>query len=141
MSKSENKTKPTVKSVKSFIASVENETRRKDAFALVDMMKEVTGLEPKMWGASIVGFGSYHYKYESGREGDSLRIGFSPRKANMVLYVMPGFSDLSSMLEDLGKHKTGKSCLYVTKLSNIDEKVLKKICKKSWSDMNKKYPK
>lgn len=140
MSKANLKTVPTSKDVKAFIDSVENETRKKDAYELLDLMKEVTGLKPKMWGPSIIGFGEYHYKYESGREGDMLRIGFSPRKANSVLYVIPGYSDYSDLLDKLGKHKTGKSCLYFNKLDDIDRKVLKRIVEKGWSDMKKKYP-
>lgn len=140
MAKSENKTKPTKASVKRFIAGVENETRRKDALVLLDLMSELSGEKPKMCGPSIVGFGTYHYKYESGREGDSVRLGFSPRKANMVIYVMPGFKEMGALLEGLGKHRTGSSCLYINKLADVDEKVLKKICKKSWAIMKKRYP-
>ena len=124
------KTKQTDESVVKFLNLVEDETKRKDCFAIVEMMKQVTKSEPKMWGTSIVGFGSYHYKYESGHEGDSCLIGFSPRKQNITLYLMGMFKD-QDLLQKLGKHKTGKGCLYVNKLSDIDIKVLKQLIKNS----------
>jgi len=127
LAKSENKTKPTKVSVRSFVDAVENETRRNDAKALLKIFKEVTGLSPAMWGASIIGYGRYAYKYESGREGESLMTGFSPRKANIVLYIMPGYLELGDFLARLGKHKIGKSCLYINKLADIDIEVLKEI--------------
>lgn len=140
MAKSENKTKPTGKDVRAFVESVENETRRADAKVLLDLMADVSGEPAALWGPSIIGYGTYHYHYESGREGDHMRIGFSPRKANLVLYVMPGFSEMDDLLADLGKYKTGKSCLYINKLADVDMKVLKRICKRAWADMKKKYP-
>lgn len=140
MAKSENKTQPTKVNVREFIDSLENETRRADALYLLDLMTEVSGEEPTMWGPSIIGFGQYHYKYESGREGDAPRIGFSPRKANSVLYVIPGYADYGDLLGELGKHKVGKSCLYVTRLENVDRDVLRTIVERGWSDMEKSYP-
>ena len=140
MAKAKPKTVPTSKDVKNFIESVENETRKKDAYEILDLLKEVSGVKPKMWGPSIIGFGEYHYKYESGREGDMCRIGFSPRKANQVLYIIPGYSEFDELLGDLGKYRKGKSCLYINKLDDVDRKVLKKIVKKGWADMKKKYP-
>ena len=127
MAKTDNKTKPTKVSVRDFVDSVENETRRKDAKALLKIFKEVTGLTPQMWGPSLIGYGRYHYKYESGREGEMLMTGFSPRKANLVLYIMPGYLELEEKLARLGKHKLGKSCLYVNKLADVDIDVLKEI--------------
>lgn len=129
--KAELKTKPTAASVTAFIDSVENETRKRDAKTLLAMMKKVTGEKPKMWGPSIIGFGSYHYKYESGREGDMPLVGFSPRKANMVLYVLYSLGD-DPLLEKLGPYKNGKSCLYVNNLDKVDLKVLEKIVAKSY---------
>ena len=127
MAKAENKTMPTKVSVRDFVNSVENETRRRDAKALMKIFKDVTGMSPQMWGPSLIGYGRYHYKYESGREGDMLMTGFSPRKANLVLYIMPGYLDLEEKLSRLGKHKLGKACLYINKLADVDVDVLKEI--------------
>jgi hypothetical protein len=104
------------------------------------LFRELTGEKPVLWGPSIVGYGTYHYQYDSGREGDFLRIGFSPRKQNLTIYIMPGYSDYSSLLKELGKHKKGKSCLYVKKLEDIKMGVLKKIVRRGWQDMKKRYP-
>ena len=134
---SENKTRPTDQKVVDFIHSVDHETRREDGLALLDMMQEITGEEAVMWGSSIVGFGSYHYKYESGREGDMPLVGFSPRKQNMTLYIMPGFDAYEDMLVELGKHKIGKSCLYVNKLADVDQGVLRKLIRHSYDHMKK----
>ena len=120
----ENKTKPTKSSVATFIDELTDETRRADAKALVKLMQSATGEKPKMWGPSIIGFGSYHYRYESGREGDMPLAGFSPRKAATVLYIMTGFSGSEALLATLGKHTTGKACLYIKKLADVDQKVL-----------------
>ena len=139
MAKSENKTKPTKVSVRGFVDEIENETRRKDAKALLKVFKEVTGLTPQMWGPSIVGYGRYHYKYESGREGEFMMTGFSARKANLVLYIMPGYLDLSDQLKRLGKHKLGKSCLYINKLADVDVDVLKEIITYGMDYMQKNY--
>jgi len=125
---------------KDFIAALEHKTRKADAEFLLDFMSRVSGYPPVMWGGSIIGFGQYHYKYESGREGDALRIGFSPRKANMVLYIMPDYRDMSEPLSRLGKHKIGKSCLYINKLSDVDLTVLEEICVESLQVMEEKYP-
>ena len=104
------------------------------------MMREATGKRAKMWGSSIVGFGEYHYKYASGREGDFMIVGFSPRKSSLTLYIMPGFSGYKDDLAKLGKYKTGKSCLYIKRLDDVDEKVLKRLIRKSVREMKKKYP-
>ncbi len=114
-----------------FLNSVENEKRREDSFVVLDLMKEVTGEKPVMWGTSIVGFGSYHYKYASGREGDWFVVGFSPRKQSMTLYIVDGFGNYDLLLRDLGKYKTGKSCLYINKLEDVDQKVLRELVKQS----------
>lgn len=132
---SQNKTRPTDQNVTDFLNTVHHRTRREDGFALLEIMEEVTGEEAVMWGSSIVGFGSYHYKYESGREGDMPLVGFSPRKQSMTLYIMPGFDQYEDMLEKLGKHKTGKSCLYVNKLADVDEDVLRRLIRHSYEHM------
>lgn len=133
------KTKVNDASVEGFLNQVENEKRRSDAFEVLYLMKEVTGEQPKMWGASIVGFGTYHYKYASGQEGDWPLTGFSPRKQSLTLYIMPGFSRYDDLMTKLGKYKTGKSCLYVNKLTDIDKDVLKTLIKESVELMKKKY--
>ena len=120
----DNKTRPTEVDPHDFLDTVENPTRRSDAEVLLEMMKRVTGCEPRMWGPSIIGFGRYHYRYDSGREGDSMITGFSPRKANLVIYVMPGYEDRTEQLDALGKHRLGKSCLYVNRLADVDLSVL-----------------
>ena len=109
----ENKTKATDQSVMDFILQVEPEQRREDALILLDLFTEVTGFTARMWGPSIIGFGSYHYVYESGREGDGPATGFSPRKAKQVVYIMPGYTDFDEILDRIGKYKKGKSCLYI----------------------------
>ena len=125
------KTQKNEASVEGFLNSVENEKRREDSFVVLDLMKEVTGEKPVMWGTSIVGFGSYHYKYASGREGDWFVVGFSPRKQSMTLYIVDGFGNYDLLLRDLGKYKTGKSCLYINKLEDVDQKVLRELVKQS----------
>lgn len=125
------KTRPTDHSVEAFLNSVEDDRKREDAFALLQLMKEVTGEEPTMWGDSIVGFGSYHYTYASGREGDWFLTGFSPRKRNLTLYIMAGFDEYDDLLERLGKHKTGKSCLYLNRLEDVDLQVLRQLVRRS----------
>lgn len=137
---SENKNKQTENSVEDFLNKTENEQRKKDAFEVLELMKSITGLEPKMWGDSMVGFGSYHYKYESGREGDLFMTGFAPRKANLSIYLIDGFEKYADLLEKLGKHKTSVSCLYITKLDKIDKEVLKEIITKSFKTMCENYP-
>ena len=133
---SELKTKKNEASVEGFLKSVENEKRREDSFVVLDLMKEVTGEKPTMWGTSIVGFGSYHYKGASGREGDWMKVGFSPRKQNMTLYIMDGFGSYDSLLDKLGKYKTGKSCLYINKLEDVDQTVLRKLVKQSFASVS-----
>ena len=125
------KTQKNEASVEGFLNSVENEKRREDSFVVLDLMKEVTGEKPVMWGTSIVGFGSYHYKYASGREGDWFVVGFSPRKQSMTLYIVDGFGNYDLLLRDLGKYKTGKLCLYINKLEDVDQKVLRELVMQS----------
>jgi hypothetical protein len=127
----ENKTKPTKLSVGAFIDALTDKTKRADAKALVKLMQGATGEKPKMWGPSIIGFGSYHYTYESGREGDIPLAGFSPRKAATVLYGITGSNDSGALLAKLGKHTTGKGCLYIKKLADVDRKVLEGLVVKS----------
>lgn len=134
-----NKTAPTEASVKSFIASVDNARRREDAETLLALFKKVSGLEAKMWGPSIIGFGSYHYTYDSGREGDMLMTGFSPRKANLVLYVSGGFKTKPELRDKLGKYKTGKSCLYINKLADVDMAVLEELITADIAYMRETY--
>jgi hypothetical protein len=129
------KTKPTDQSVEGFLNKVPDEKKRQDSFAILDLMKQVTGEEPIMWGDSIVGFGRYHYKYASGREADWFITGFSPRKQNLTLYLMSGFDEYDQLLNKLGKHSTGKSCLYVKRLENIDLDILKELIEKSVAHM------
>ncbi|GAB4285992.1 MAG: hypothetical protein Kow0098_00660 [Ignavibacteriaceae bacterium] len=132
------KTKPNNKSVEKFLNNVTDKKKKEDSFRIMQLMKSVTKTEPKMWGESIVGFGSYHYKYESGREGDWFLTGFSPRKQNLTLYITAGFREYEDMLKKLGKFKTGKSCLYINRLEDIDIKVLTQLVKKSVEKMSAK---
>ena len=125
------KTKVNEASVEEFLSKVEDEQKRKDCFEIVKIMKQVTKEEPKMWGASIVGFGSYHYKGASGREGDWMLTGFSPRKQNLTLYLMHGFNVHKDLLKKLGKYKTSMGCLYIKKLDDVDKKVLKELVAES----------
>ena len=136
---SELKTRQNDGDVDAYLDSVENPRRREDARRILTLMREVTGEPPKMWGSSIVGFGSYHYTYASGREGDWPVVGFAPRKQNLVLYIMPGFSRYESLLARLGKHRTGKSCLYVNKLDDIDPDVLEELVRVSVVEMKRRY--
>jgi hypothetical protein len=140
MAKSEPKTKPTGVSAKDYVEAVDDEQQRADAQKISAMMERLSGHPPKMWGPSIIGFGSYHYRYDSGREGEMCRIGFSPRKGQTVLYLIDGFEGQPELMARLGKHKTGKSCLYVKRLSDIDEVVLEQLCVKSLAWMAEKYP-
>jgi hypothetical protein len=130
------KTKPTAASVTTFLYKVADKTFREDCFAVLEMMRDVTKEEPTMWGSSIVGFGRYRYKYESGREGEWMIIGFSPRKGDLTLYIVPGFDIAPDLMKRLGKYKTGKSCLYVKNLTDIDRKVLKQLIEKSVKKMS-----
>jgi uncharacterized protein DUF1801 len=129
------KTKPTAESVKEFINKIPDEERRADCFAVAKIMEEITDEKPKMWGPSIVGFGTYHYKYASGREGDWPVTGFSPRKKDLTLYLMMGFEKHGELMKKLGKHSTGKSCLYIKRLSDIHVPTLKKLIKASVKQM------
>ena len=134
------KTRPTEVSVDSFIAAVEDPTRAEDARTVAAMMERITGHEPRMWGPSIIGFGSYHYKYDSGHEGTMCRLGFSPRKGQLVLYVLTGAEGEAELLARLGKHKTGKACLYINKLADVDMDVLEALTARAWEWMNRRYP-
>jgi hypothetical protein len=126
------KTKLSEASVTDFLNTVEPEQKRKDCLALVEIMQRITNHKAKMWGASIVGFGAYHYKYASGRESDFLAVGFSPRKQNITLYIMAGFTNYDALLASLGKYKTGKSCLYINQLEDIKQTVLEEIISDSY---------
>jgi hypothetical protein len=134
------KTRKSNASVTAFLKSVENEQRRKDGLELLDIFKDVTRMRPKMWGSSIVGFGEYHYRSERSRqEGDWPLTGFSPRKTSMTVYIMPGFSQYTDLMKQLGRHKSSVSCIYFNKLEDIDVKVLKQVIRKSVADMKKAY--
>ena len=134
----ENKTTPNDQDVEQFLNSVDDERKRKDSFTILELMKQVTGLEPRMWGSSIVGFGSYHYTYESGREGDMILAGFSPRKQNLTLYNMSGFERYDDLLQKLGKHTTGKGCLYIKRLDDVDLPTLKSLIEESFKHVKQK---
>lgn len=131
----ENKTRPTDQKVTDFLNQVDNKTRREDGFTLLQMMEEITAEDAVMWGSSIIGFGSHHYKYESGREGDMPYIGFSPRKQSLTLYIMPGFDQYEAMLAALGKHRVGKACLYINKLADVDNDVLRRLIKHAYTHL------
>jgi Domain of unknown function (DU1801) len=135
-----NKTQPTKVPVPRFISALESADKREDAAAIVRMMQDATGEKPRMWGPSIIGFGEYHYVYESGHGGDAPIVSFSPRKSAIVLYIMPGFSDFEALLSRLGKHTTGKACIYIKKLADIDQAVLKELVIKSVAVMRTRYP-
>ncbi|MBU1540185.1 MAG: DUF1801 domain-containing protein [Alphaproteobacteria bacterium] len=136
----EAKTKPTETSVADFIAAVDNPTRRADARTVCALLEEVSGEPPTMWGPSIIGFGRYHYRYDSGHEGDAPRIGFSPRKAQTVLYILGGFEGQEALVARLGKVKTSVACLYVNKLADVDMAVLREIAVRSLAENRKRYP-
>lgn len=133
------KTKITDEKVEKFLEGIEDDKKRQDSYKVLSIMKDVTKLEPKMWGATMIGFGSYHYKYESGREGDWFVTGFSPRKQALTLYIMAGFSNYDDLMERLGKYKTGKSCLYINKIEDINEEVLRELIKQSTDHISAKY--
>jgi hypothetical protein len=135
-----NKTTETNCSVTEFINKVENEVKRSDSFTLIEILKSITGFEPKMWGPTIIGFGSYHYKYESGHEGDAPLAGFSPRKDSLVLYFASEYENREVLLSQLGKHKSSKACVYVKKLGDIDIKVLERMIINSMAYVTKLYP-
>lgn len=136
----ETKTRPTQLSVAKFIDAVPDAARRTDAQTVAAMMERLTGDAPTMWGPSIVGFGSYHYKYDSGHEGEACRIGFSPRKTELVLYVLSGDAEETELLARLGEHRTGKSCLYIKKLADVDMGVLEALVRRSIAAMDARYP-
>lgn len=129
------KTKPTPESVTAYLNGIEPEQKRQDSWQILELMQKATGQKPQMWGDTIVGFGSYHYKYASGREGDWFLTGFAPRKQNLTLYIMAGFDQYDELMEKLGKHKTGKSCLYINKLADIDLDVLENLLQQSVNHM------
>lgn len=137
---SENKTRPTAADVDAFLAAIEPAAKRKDAETICAMMRRVSGEAPALWGPSMVGFGLYRYKYESGHSGESFRTGFSPRKANLVLYIVDGLDAHAALLARLGKFKTGKSCLYINKLADVDVPVLEALVTESVARMDRKYP-
>jgi hypothetical protein len=137
---SENKTKPTEVSPAEFITSVEPDRRRNEGRILLDLFAKTTGWTPRMWGPSIIGYGEYHYKYDSGREGDFMATGFSPRKAKLSIYILPGYADYGPVLNRLGKHSLGKSCLYLNKLDDIDLNVLAELITAGIADLAKKFP-
>ncbi|MFM5955368.1 MAG: DUF1801 domain-containing protein [Novosphingobium sp.] len=144
MTKAELKTKATEVAVADFIAAIPDPRRREEAHAIDAIHRRVTGLEPQMWGPSIIGYGSYHYRYDSGREGTMCRAGFSPRKAALTLYGMGNFEERQPQADAafarLGKHKTGKGCLYITRLADVDRDALEMLVKISWDVMNARYP-
>ena len=135
----ENKTKATGASVTAFINSIDDKQKRADARKVAAMMRKATGKRAKLWGPSIVGYGTYHYKYASGREGDFLMTGFSPRKQALTVYVIPGFEHFETLMKKLGKYKTGKSCLYIKRLSDVDEKILEQLINRSVKYMREHY--
>ena len=130
-----NKTTPNNQNVEQFINAISDERKRKDSFTLLELMKQVTEMEPRMWGSSIIGFGSYHYKYESGREGDTILAGFSPRKQNLTLYNMGNFERRDDLLKRLGKYTTSVSCLYIKRLDDVDLPTLKNLIDESFKHM------
>ncbi len=134
-----NKTVKNQGNAQEFLKNVEIEQRRSDALKLFELMNRVIPEEPKMWGNSIIGYGQYHYKYDSGREGDFFKVGFSPRKQNMVVYIMPSFDRFSQIMDELGNYKTGKSCLYIKKLSDVDFKQLEELIVSAYQYMTGKY--
>lgn len=136
---SNNKTVPTEASVQGFLDQIENEIKRNDSYVLLNLMKKISGERPVMWGPSIIGFGSYHYKYKSGREGDMLRIGFSPRKQSFSLYVGAGAKRTQDFLAKLGKYGLGKSCLYIKRLSDVDMEVLEALIRSTYKHNKQNY--
>jgi hypothetical protein len=136
----ENKTKASDQSVRAFLDAIEHPGKRADALRLDTVFQDVTGWQPKMWGPTIIGYGSYHYTYESGREGNFLATGFSPRKAALSLYIMPGYQDFGDILGRLGKHKLGKACLYVNKLADANEDAIREIIRAGLDDLATRWP-
>ncbi len=140
MADANNKTQATNVDVRAFLEAVEHPVRRADALALDDMLCRVTGWKPRMWGPTIVGYGEYRYTYDTGREGDFLATGFSPRKANLSLYIMPGYQGFGRLLERLGKHKTGAACLCINKLADVDMGVVEDIVRAGLEDLQERWP-
>lgn len=140
MAKTQNKTTETSSSVTDFINLVDDEQKRKDSLTIIKLLKKISGKQPKMWGPSIIGFDSYHYKYDSGHEGDAPLLGFSPRKAAISLYIYAATEQNKKLLEKLGKYKMGKSCIYIKKLADLDEAVFNKIAQNTLEHYKKKYP-
>jgi hypothetical protein len=134
------KTQPNYRSVEAFLQTVEDDREQKDALRILEIMQKISGETPRMWGDSIIGFGSYHYRYASGREGDWFLTGFSPRKNKLSLYIMAGFGQYESLLQQLGKYKTGKSCLYIRRLADVNEVILQKLIHQSLTYMKEPYP-
>ncbi len=134
------KTRPTAEEAQAFLDKVADPQRRADAFSLCAMMERLSGEPPRMWGPSIVGFGTYHYRYDSGHEGDMARVSFSPRARELVLYITDGFAGHAELLARLGKHRTGKSCLYIKRLADVDESVLEALISDSLAFMRERYP-
>ena len=134
-----NKTLPTGASVTAFMAAIDDPGMRADAKKVAAMMRRATGKRARMWGPSIVGYGSYHYRYASGREGDSMITGFSPRKQALTIYIMPGFSRFDTLMSKLGNYRTGKSCLYIRRLADVDESVLERLIEESVRYMRAHY--
>ena len=129
------KTRPNDRSVEEYLNAITDERKRRDSLTVLELMEQVTGAEARMWGDSIIGFGSYHYKYASGREADWFLTGFAPRKRNLTLYIMSGFSEYDALLEKLGKFKTGKACLYINKIEDIDQKKLRELIELSVEEL------
>jgi len=133
------KTKLNDASVSDFLDNIDDQQKRQDSYRITELMKEITAEEPRMWGNSIIGFGQYHYKYKSGREGDWMKTGFSPRKQNLTVYAMCDVNKYEKLLDKLGKHKTGKGCLYFKKLEDVNQGVLKELISETFDYMSKKY--
>lgn len=136
----ENKTRPTDTDVAAFLTSIEPERRRSDALRLDEIFREETGFDPVIWGDSIVGYGRYEYRYKTGHCGEFLATGFAARKANLVLYIMPGYADFGTILDDLGKHRLGKSCLYLTGLAKVNEDALRRLIHAGLDDLARRWP-
>ena len=132
------KTQPNEQSVDQFLSTVESDEKRQDALTVLEIMKNITGEVPKMWGNSIIGFGNFHYKYDSGREGDWFVTGFSPRKQNLTIYLMSGFGGKDKLLDQLGKHKIGKGCLYIKRLEDVQLDTLKELIRNSVEETRKR---
>lgn len=140
MTSKDNKTKPQDGDVQDYLRRVEPAGRREDALMLDAIFREVTGFQPVLWGPSMIGYGQYHYRYDSGREGDMLATGFAPRKANIVVYILPGYTDFSSLLKDIGPHRIGKSCLYLGRLRDVNTDALRVLIRAGLDDLAGSWP-